>query len=190
MTSAQSASATLKAETQSLHEQVERHLRLETRLASIDSYAATLARFLGLYRPLEDRLARVQGLGVDLHDRRKTHLLIADLTALGWPRSRIDEVSDASVLPSIDTPTAAFGVLYVMEGATLGSQYIRRAVQERLCLTAENGCAFFSAYGDRLGERWRDFKSALDRHAACSEDVAEMVAYAQQTFRAFDEWLS
>ena len=179
----------LKDETAAQHDALERRVSLETRLRDAHSYARLLARMYGFYAPLESALGEVRGydtLGLDFDRRRKAHRLAADLTALG---------RDPAALPlrAAAPPgslSVALGCMYVLEGATLGGQYVRRAVAARLGLTAGRGCAFFDSYGDQVGVMWNQFRVALVAHAETPAVEAEMVAAARDTFAALDRWLA
>ena len=83
-----------------------------------------------------------------------------------------------------------FGCMYVLEGATLGGQIIRRLLKEKLSITSANGGAFFSAYGDRVRVMWNEFREALSQFAISHPDESEaIVASASETFAKFDHWL-
>ena len=181
--------ARLKAETQTHHDAVERSIGLALPGLTLDHYARVLARFLGFYRPLERRLLAVPGLAdmlPDLPGRRKAHLLAADLAALG----RCDAVPDCPDLPALATATQALGCLYVLEGATLGGQLLRRHVGATLGLTPEAGCRFFAAYGDRVGEMWHSFREAVAGYVVTPEREADAVGAAVATFATLDRWLT
>lgn len=179
--------ATLRDRTAALHERVERAADIPARLASPAAYADLLVRFHGFYAPLEDRLAAVAGFdALDLGPRRKAHRLEDDLRVLGraaGPR--------CERLPLIRTPADAFGCLYVLEGATLGGQIVRRDVARRFGYGPGTGCSFFSSYGDQLRPMWVAFGDALTRFADRQPDASEaVVAAAAETFTRFEEWLT
>ena len=96
-----------------------------------------------------------------------------------------------STLPRVATFADALGCLYVLEGSTLGGQFIRREVAARLGLTPDRGCAFFAGYGERTGAMWKAFGAAVTAHAdARPEDRDVIVAAAVETFTRLDEWFT
>lgn len=179
----------LRERTREQHEQVEARLPLLRDDVSADAYRDLLVRFHGFYAPLEARLCAVAELaaaGADPAGRRKAPLLARDLAALG-----VDAGAPCTDLPDVSTPARAWGAMYVLEGATLGGQLIRRHLAGVLDLSPENGGAFFAAYGDRVGPMWKAFGAALtawaDAHPAAEDEV---VAGAADTFARLDAWLA
>ena len=77
--------ARLKNTTRYQHAAVERLVDLDRLGASPARYQRWLQRLYGLYAPLEDGLAQLPWteVGLDCDARRKTSLLVQDLTALG-----------------------------------------------------------------------------------------------------------
>jgi heme oxygenase len=59
----------------------------------------------------------------------------------------IARLPQCQTLPVIDSGPTCLGVLYVLEGATLGGQILRREIASRLRLDADNGAAFLDVYG-------------------------------------------
>lgn len=132
----------LRAETRLHHGAIETSLDLVSATLTLGAYRHTLVRFHGFYRPLEVDMQAVgvwTGCGFDMGARWKTALLKADLRSLG--------VSEPALLAvCIDLPphanlAAAFGCLYVLEGATLGGQIINRALEKSLGITPQAGSA-------------------------------------------------
>jgi heme oxygenase len=186
--------AKLRDETAPLHERVERAVNLPARLVSADAYAALLARFLGFYAPLERRLAEVPGLemvGLNLAERAKAPLLGEDLLALGFSPDAVSALPTCPGLPSVSTPAQALGSLYVVEGATLGGQYVRREVAKRYGFAPGSGCSFFASYGERVGAMWKEFCGVLSAYADAHPGAeAPIVSAAAETFIRFEEWVA
>jgi heme oxygenase (biliverdin-IX-beta and delta-forming) len=179
----------LKEGTAAQHEAVERRVNLTNRLSNPSAYANLLGCFYGFYEPLEAALGQVAGyetVGLHFDERRKTPRLVADLAVLGHTP---DELSLWNA-PAFASLGEALGAMYVIEGATLGGQFITKAVESRLGFTPECGCAFFASYGDRVGVMWEAFREALVAHATTPEREAEIVLTATDTFNAFDGWLA
>jgi len=183
--------ARLREETAPAHRALEARVDLDSRLASLESFAALLAALCPFYRMLEGLLARCPGWErldppVDLRARRKTHLLTGDLHALG---SR--PAAGEPMPPRLHGLAGALGALYVVEGSTLGGAIVARLAVDRLGLAPGRGLAFFTSYGRRRGERWKAFQHSLsdfDGRASVAERD-DVVRGARATFAAMDRWL-
>jgi heme oxygenase len=173
-----------------LHDRVEERFNLSKRLESVEAFQSLLAAFYGYYSPVEDRLAgymKDNPIGIDFTSRQKTPLIIADLHC--W-NIAVEDLPICEDLPEIDSHAAAFGCMYVMEGATLGGQIIKRVLEQKLSITSNNGGSFFTAYGDRVGVMWNDFRETLSRYAISHpQNDEQIVNAALEIFATFDAWL-
>lgn len=173
------------------------HVALEKRLPffspALDAawYQRLLQAYYGFYSPLETALYE-SGLipeGFDQALRLKTPTLVKDLQALGLNDHAIAALPRCTSLPPLDTVGACLGVLYVLEGATLGGQVLRREMAQRLALDADNGGAFLNVYGAETGRRWKDFLDYLNRVPLDAQARQRAVAAARSTFSGFEHWL-
>lgn len=185
----------LKERTRQLHQETETAVDLFHRLQSTESYADLLARFYGLYAPLEDRLSTISGwesIGVNLSERAKAALIPKDLQVLGWTESRIDQISKCRSLPTITTLGEALGSMYVLEGSTLGAQHICAAVERHLGFTAERGCSFFNGYGSkRTSGMWSAFGASMIAYQNSQPATATVIVSAAcDTFARVKEWVA
>jgi len=181
----------LRTETRPQHDAIETALDLTSKTLTLDDYRRTLERFYGFYLPLEAGLAKIGGWmerGLDLTERQKTRHLQIDLRALGV--SDLNTLPVCTDLPPHGTVAAAFGCLYVLEGATLGGQLIIPLLRNRLGITPETGGRFFHAYGDRTGAMWQSFRAALTASVVKPCDEDEVVAAAKDTFLTLQHWIS
>lgn len=179
----------LKTETLSWHQQVEQRVDVMHRLQNVRDYRELLIAFYGFYAPLEAELAKVdwQSLGIDWAERRKIHWLVRDLQLLG---ANVAEIARCEQLPSINEDAQALGCLYVLEGATLGGQYIGKQLALQLQLTPESGAAFFHSYGQRRGEMWNSFREVVVKNATTAGRKDQIVQAATETFQSLDAWLA
>jgi heme oxygenase len=184
----------LRAGTRDQHRRLEDAVALSKRLSSLEDYRGLLKAFYGLYSPLEARLASHEPLshtGLAADRLQKHQLLEQDLLALGQSPHEIESLPRCFRLPEIGNLFAAAGCLYVLEGATLGGQVVRREVGRRLTLAGERGCTFFASYGARVGEMWTDFCERLTSLAAGDSQRGDsIVKGARDTFACFEEWMS
>jgi len=180
----------LKTETRAQHDAIEAALDLTSETLTLDEYRLTLERFHGFYLPLEAGLVNIGGWaerGLDLTERQKAHLAKTDLQVLGV--SDIEMLPVCTDLPPHGTIAAAFGCLYVLEGATLGGQVISQLLRNRLGVTPETGGRFFHAYGDRTGAMWQAFRAAITASVVRPCDSEEVVSAAKDTFLKLHHWL-
>jgi heme oxygenase len=179
----------LKQKTAPHHRALEHNVDIRGCMSSQGAYGNLLLKFLAIYSAFEIRLASVESLPQwlpDISERWKVLLLKSDLSALAVPETRLVRLE----MPGIETIASAFGCLYVLEGSTLGGQILTRQVQERLGLTVEKGCRFFSGYGPRTGEYWKTFGYGLESFCATNEVCrGEIVESAIATFNHFSRWL-
>ncbi|MDR0278798.1 MAG: biliverdin-producing heme oxygenase [Paucimonas sp.] len=181
----------LRASTGELHIALEKRLPFFSDTLDIPAFLLLMQAYHGFYSPLEAALQRACGPSTDfdLHPRYKTATLRDDLQTLGLSAAVLADLPACTELPRLDSPAACLGVLYVLEGATLGGQVLRREIHGRLGLDASNGAAFLDVYGADTGRRWRAFLIYLCSRPLDAAECAVVVAAAQQTFRCFERWL-
>lgn len=179
----------LRADTRSLHERVEKRVDLPRRCATKQAYRSLLVQMFGLHTAVETVLSRLDwtNTGIDLAQRRKTHLIRADLTFLDG--QDMDSAPSCECVPEVRTLAEGFGCLYVVEGSTLGGQMILRQLQRTLELGQGNGASFFASYGREVGSMWRAFGEAAKAHCTTEIRIREAVGAAIATFQAFEGWI-
>lgn len=180
----------LKERTSTQHQQTESAFDLRGACSSSANYVALLRTMLSLYRPLEQRLDGIdwEAAGVNWPIRRKVALLEKDLAALG-DAEPVDAEAAVATIP-LDTTANALGCLYVLEGSTLGAQFIIKHIERTLALTPETGAAFFTGYGPATKAVWGAFCGAADHYAG--KDVSRIDAACESaaaTFRVFEQAL-
>ncbi len=181
----------LKRETQACHADLERRVDVLNRVQTVAGYRRLLQTFYGVYCPLEAEILRskseiAQWLP-DIEDRMRTGSLRRDLNVLDSSGSEDLPLAPTSPLRSL---ADQFGCLYVLEGSTLGGQFIARDVRANLNYTPENGCAFFASYGANIGTMWRKFREAIEAYAASQPDRHDTIIHsAVATFQTFGDWI-
>ena len=190
-TGSESILTTLRRETMPQHAALEDVIDLAAALESLATYGHLLQKFLGLYATLETRIVTTPTLAhwlPDLGQRIRAPLLVADLSALGMSHNQFEVCHQ--FMP-VSTPAEAFGCLYVLEGSTLGGQFIARQVEASLGLTSQHGCMFFSGNGRDTGKMWKSFGESLNAFAAENPGSTQtVVASAIATFTMFLKWFS
>ncbi len=177
----------LKEATHTQHVALEHELDLLNPTLTRLAYIRLLQRFHGFYAPLEAQLLRIQAwhaYDFDIEARLKTPLLDRDLSFFG-----VHQAQSCARVPKVQTLADAAGVLYVLEGATLGGHLISRHLQRRFGFAPDHGGAFFANYGSRVGEMWRTYGQFAVRVATDMVVEHAMIAAAQTTFTTLHQWL-
>ncbi|MBK5374700.1 biliverdin-producing heme oxygenase [Pseudomonas sp. TH43] len=181
----------LRAGTAELHIALEKRLPFFSDTLDTPAFVRLMQAYYGFYLPLENALINSSSIppDFDLTPRLKAPTLRADLQALGLTAEALGSLPQCDHLPVIESAATCLGVLYVLEGATLGGQILRREIASRLGLEAENGAAFLDIYGAATGRRWRDFIEYLGTRPMDAGEREAVVAAAQTTFSCFERWL-
>jgi len=153
-----------------------------------DRYAAYLGRMAGFHLPLEARLFERHdwtALGLpDAAARRRAPLLRADLAALAVD---VATLPYATELPDVGDVAGALGVLYVLEGSTLGGQVLAREVSRGAIGVPTS---FLHGAGEAAGARWTAFCRFAEALAARDARILSRApAAAVETFEALAAWL-
>jgi heme oxygenase len=178
--------ARLKLETASYHVRAERSFPLMGADLDVETYAEVLKRLYGFIKGWEIWAGSANRIWIDelLMTRRKSLLLMADLQHFGI--SVPTAVYPGPKLARAERPEF-LGAMYVVEGSTLGGQYIARQVERVLSLRSGEGDAYFRGYEGRTALMWRDFTNILDDVPDC--DAESLIRAAQQMFMDFTEWM-
>jgi heme oxygenase len=181
----------LRSATWSLHQRLEKRLDVRSRFSDPVNYRAHLEKMWGFCAGIESRLGpHIFGDALpDFDKRRKLPLLRQDLTALGADAERVLLLPRCETLPRCADPSAAFGCLYVIEGATLGGRTLLPMVESRLGFTAERGATFLASYGEDVTSMWRFFGDSLDAWCEPQERRERAAVAAVATFASLEQWL-
>ena len=196
MSTASTVLTRLREETAPMHQKIEANeyaaAMMDNRL-TMALYRDYLVKFYGFIKPLELRLFEMDGTETSaLSDpsRNKTAWLVQDLTALGLSPEAIGELPQCDRLPEIATRAQALGVLYVLEGSTLGGQMITKKLAQYLPIDPDVNGHYFNSYGAQTRERWQSFRQELLAEADSEAKETEIVEAARQTFSLLDEWIA
>lgn len=159
----------LRERTRPEHEATEAQLPLMNPSLTLAAYVAALQALYPVLRGWDlwaDQRCpeRMRPL---LAGRRRSLLLERDLRSLGSEPAGSGIVGFDSLLDGLAPENLAgseacfFGALYVVEGSTLGGQFIARHVEAVLGLMPGQGDAYFEGYGAETGSRWREVREAL-----------------------------
>lgn len=144
------------------------------------AYIKALRAFFGFHKAVE---ATSNTLPAVYDIAHKSHLIESDLTAL-----KADAASQAPC-PAVtlgQSTNDLLGMMYVVEGSSLGGRVIAKNVAKILGLNAEFGARFFHGVSPQPAEDWRTFIGVLERH--CTDAMA-CVDAAVRTFDALEQHL-
>jgi heme oxygenase (biliverdin-IX-beta and delta-forming) len=166
---------------------------------SREAYVGQLAAYLPLHRAIEAAVATTHHPAVSAvwtADMRRTPLLVADLAALGGAgasahAARAEGQSMAAWITGLADrdPVAILGVVYVMEGSSLGGAVLRRHLATSFGLTAA-GLTYYSPYGRHPKPHWVAFSDRMNRAITDDADADRIVAAAAETFDRIGRVLS
>ena len=74
------------------------------------------------------------------------------------------------------------GVLYVLEGSTMGGSILRKMITDALGFTGDNGLHYYSVYGNEVRKHFMDFKSRMSEAYDGSGIEDALVEAAKETF--------
>ncbi|WP_125723647.1 biliverdin-producing heme oxygenase [Flavobacterium ustbae] len=122
----------------------------------------------------------------DLEQRRKKHLIEDDLLFLNSKKINSEKVFQTE---KISTPFA-LGILYVVEGSTLGGRFILKNVSKFPELSGDKGVSYFNGYGDRTGSFWKlflNFVATYEQENNCGDEIIEGAVFAfDSIYKHFD----
>lgn len=180
----------LKRQTKEAHLMLEKKLVAQIKAIQSESdYAKVLRYFYIFFGGLEVLVNKVPDASFlpDYHLRRKSVALANDLGALQFP---LPPVARQSALPAVKNNLDAAGVIYVMEGSTLGGVHIAEMIRKRLSAKNANAFSFFDGYGDRTTAMWQSFQKAINSLANSEKEEQIIIDAANDTFIHFDNLLN
>ncbi|KQS32406.1 biliverdin-producing heme oxygenase [Pedobacter sp. Leaf194] len=178
----------LRSETADRHKALEAMMfvnEIMNRSLSVEEYKTLLIVNYIVHQKLENTLANSLDANIankmEMNSRLKLTSLERDLTY--W---NIDPLT----LPALDfelfipekNNAAVLGAFYVLEGATLGGNVIKKhLLSNRNFEGHEAGLNYYGVYGEQLGAKWKTFLNVLNETVK-EEDYALCVTSANRTF--------
>jgi heme oxygenase len=177
----------LRSKTHESHQKLER-LPVSASITNPNISVLQYARYLQLMHAVIAEtesyiFPKVAAIVPDIESRAKLRLIENDLVAIGADIKKFSAVFDVQ-----ERSTAfALGMMYTVEGSTLGGRFILKNIESVLGFDQNNGAQFFFGYGNRTGLFWKNFLGCLDSAASEIENPAEIIAGAQYAFDAIYE---
>ncbi len=186
-------SMALRNHTSGAHRAVERSLDLPGAIKDFEDYRRWLARFFGIYYPIEDALGgftQWEEWNIPFEPFGRVKNLSSDLTAMSLPIETV-ELASALDIPQFSNFAEAIGALYVLEGSSLGGRFILLDLAKRLGQAIDGADSFFAGHGAQTGQRWNTFKKSLDSYLSRDPvKFSSVVAGAMSTFASVGAWMS
>ncbi|MBU1211887.1 MAG: biliverdin-producing heme oxygenase [Alphaproteobacteria bacterium] len=193
----ETARAHMKACTDSVHRRLHEVPLFDGLLrgtASLQEYAMLMSVLAVFYRTLdaslENACIRHPEWECQYKYRPRAPLIEADVAAVGrkvGPIVNRHAASLQSTLPIIDSRASLAGVIYVVDGATLGGRLLNKAAARLLNDDDAGGRSYWQWCDDHGALQW---KAALVLVEACGQEQSQrrdMVEAALATFEALEE---
>ncbi|QOG01334.1 biliverdin-producing heme oxygenase [Flavobacterium sp. MDT1-60] len=174
--------STLKAKTAASHKRLE-SLPVSSCILSpdmrIQDYVHYLKLMYDVHHSVEETIfPLLLNVFDDLNDREKRHLIEEDLTFLKYYKPVASPVFNTK--KNITIPFAS-GILYVVEGSSLGGRFILKNIESIQGLNEGKGVSYFSGYGNKTGSYWKTFLNVLTAYEEennCEEEIIAGAIYA------------
>ena len=154
---------------------------------SAEAYALYLNRMHDVVKNTEETIfPLLQDIFPDLEERRKLQLINADLSFLNTPKTEFK--SPFALSEKISVPFA-IGILYVVEGSSLGGRFILKNLQTALGFDHE-GVSYFNGYGNKTGSSWKHFLNVLTAYEEQNNVGDEIISGADFAFQAIHSHFS
>lgn len=152
---------------------------------SIDQYKKLLTINYIIHQRLENELANMLDSAIaeqlEMKDRLKLNALTKDLDYWNINCLTLPELAFELFVPEKNI-AEVLGALYVLEGATLGGNVIKRHILANPNFkNHENGLNYYGVYGEELGTKWKNFVSVLNGRVE-EADFQRCINSANKTF--------
>ncbi len=149
-------------------------------------YAAYLLLMRDVVADTEENIfPLLEGIIPDLEQRAKARYIDKDLASLGIEASSTHLKPMTRNLKEIST-AFALGIMYVVEGSSLGGRVILKNINTALGYNADNGASYFAGYGGQTGSYWKNFLSVVGEYEAKGQYGEEIIEGANFAFDAIN----
>ena len=187
----------LREETRPDHEAAEAAMSLMTPGLSLNAYRGVLHALFPVLQTWEVWSAQYapDSLQPLLSERRRSRWIAQDLRVLGGKEAPPEDGEGSPIhwdrVVGIDRQpgyegrfAAAFlGVMYIVEGSTLGGRLIARHIEPALGLANGQGAAYLRGHGEATGALWQEITATISAVPEIYADV--LIASARRAFQVF-----
>jgi heme oxygenase len=193
----QSLRAVLRNETDVLHNRLHAQFSFASLLDGSlqrSEYHALIKRLHGFYEPLDDAvLAALADNDVSTPPfwyEKRSRLIAQDIRDLEGDHDKVSTGPTCREIAEVVTPKTVGGVLYVVEGATMGGALINKAAERLLSTDNTLGRRYWDWCRVEGRNRWRITLQYLDHLQSSASSLDDLVSGAKDTFRLLDDWLA
>jgi len=152
---------------------------------SVEQYKKLLTINYIIHQKLENELSNMLDADIaaelDMNSRLKLTALEKDLNYWQIDNLTLPGLDFELFIPQKKTGEV-LGALYVLEGATLGGNVIKRHILANKHFKGnEEGLNYYGVYGEELSEKWKTFISILNKRVA-EADYEACIKSANLTF--------
>lgn len=144
----------------------------------IDDYCHYLALMYEVHKSTQEHVfPLLSAIFPDLEERKKMHLIENDLDFLNHKITKSAPVFNHQ---NLSIPFA-LGILYVVEGSSLGGRFILKNLESVPVLSNHSGVSYFTGYGHKTGSYWKHFLSVLTNYQQehnVEDEIIEGAVYA------------
>ena len=178
----------LRTETAEHHKDLESLMfvnEIMNKSLSIEEYKKLLTINYIIHQKLENKLANMLDVDLaeqlDIKNRLKLTALEKDLNYWHIDSLTLPELNFDLFVPEKNN-AEVLGALYVLEGATLGGNVIKKHILANPNFAGhDDGLNYYGVYGEELGSKWKTFVSILNESVA-EADYDRCVKSANETF--------
>ena len=144
----------------------------------IEDYAHYLKLMYDVHYDVEENIFPVLSAVIsDLKERQKKHLIEEDLAFLKYNKPFTSTVFNTQnrTIPFL------LGILYVVEGSSLGGRFILKNIETIQGLNEGKGVSYFTGYGNKTGSHWKSFLNVLTEYEEennCEDEIIKGATYA------------
>lgn len=174
--------------TRAHHDEIEKVMALDRSDFSVEDYFVYLSKFRNFYRDFESFVEKSPTSAAAFYSggRRKLGLIDLDLIGLGKVTTATSsEVDFAALYP---TDAYLWGAIYVIEGSTLGGQFLTRKFQKNFGESIVDRTHFFNSYGDQVGKCWQETVRAINQLELSDSEIKNAIEGAKRTFVAMGRY--
>lgn len=172
---------TLKTQTAGAHKKLE-NLPVSSSVLSpemkTEDYAHYLKLMYEVHHDVEENIfPLLSGCIHDLKERKKKHFIEEDLAFLKYTKPLASRVFNTENI----TIPFALGILYVVEGSSLGGRFILKNIETIKGLNEGKGVLYFTGYGNKTGSHWKSFLNVLTEYQEennCEDEIIKGAIYA------------
>ncbi|MCF0057215.1 biliverdin-producing heme oxygenase [Dyadobacter sp. CY356] len=156
---------------------------------TLNDYQRYIAKMYGVIKACEnDIFPVISSVLTDIDKRFKSQMILEDLLKTGFSHNQINSLPVFRF--NVSSIAEAFGVMYVLEGSTLGGKVLYKHINRVLELDEQTGVSYFNGYGQQTGLLWKHFIITLANYAVDENCEQEIIFSAVATFKVIGHWLN